>query len=278
MVDAIRAIARKPFDGNTRKGPRHAHILMELRKRGCHPSVDRHGNIWVEKGSGKPTILFSSHLDVDPRIRRISFSSRKSGNSTVLSGVLDNAVGCYINLLLAQRGPKKGRAIYVFTASEEPDKKNPRRFARSAREVAAELTRRGIKPDFCIAVDVTYPRLLKPQHKLDWTKSYESLFDSGDDTHCYLDGFSLPAVRRLSADFMRRFRDRRVAARRFHGYDEACVYERKWPSFAFGPVVYGHFDAPDQRMPLSHLRTALRFLRSVEGYAARHIVRHPTTG
>jgi hypothetical protein len=278
MVSGIRAIASKPFNGNTRKGPRHAHMLRELRKRGCRPRVDRHGNIWVEKGSGKPLILFSSHLDVDPRIRRISFSSRRAGNATMLSGVLDNAVGCYINLLLAGRGPKKGRAIYVFTASEEAEKGNPRRFARSAREVSAELTRRGIRPDFCIAIDVTYPRLLRPQHKLDWTKGYESLFDAADDTHCYLDGFSLPRVRRLGADFLRRFRDSRVSARRFHGYDEACIYERKWPSFAFGPVVYGHFDTAEQRMPLSHLRTALRFLRSVEGYAAKRKLRHPTTG
>jgi hydroxylamine reductase (hybrid-cluster protein) len=28
-------------------------------------------------------------------------------------GVLDNAIGCYINLLLAQGGPKKGKAILV---------------------------------------------------------------------------------------------------------------------------------------------------------------------
>lgn len=263
MVGGIKGIGRRPFNGDTRRGPRHSYLVSELKKRGCRPSVDRYGNIWVEKGSGSPTILFSSHLDVDPHVRNIGLRSSRSGRRIVLSGILDNAVGCYINLLLAQKGPKKGKAIYVFTASEEICKKNPRTFARSAREVVKELKRRDIRPDVCIAIDVTYPRLLYPQHKLDWSKEYSSQFDVHDRTHCYLDGFWRPSARRAAVSFKKRFRSDLVGVRRFHGHDEAHVYGRISPSFAFGPVVYGHFDQADQKMPLAHMRTALKFLRNV---------------
>jgi hypothetical protein len=263
MVGGIKGIGRRPFNGDTRRGPRHSYLLNELRRRGCRPSVDRYGNIWVEKGSGSPSVLFSSHLDVDPRVKRVGVKSSREGSRTVLTGILDNAVGCYINLLLAQKGPNKGRAIYVFTASEEVDRSNSRRFARSAREVVRELRRRGLKPDVCIAIDVTYPRLLHPQHKLDWSQAYEKLFDIHDRTHCYLDGFTRPSVRKTARAYLRRFKGSTVGLRRFHGHDEAFVYDRISPSFAFGPVVYGHFDQADQSMPLSHLRTALRFLRNV---------------
>ena len=263
MVGGIKGIARRPFDGDTRRGPRHSYLVSELRRRGCSPKVDRYGNIWAEKGSGSPTVLFSSHLDVDPRVPQVDLKRRKDGSRIVLSGILDNAVGCYINLLLAQKGPRKGKAIYVFTASEEIGRHNPRQFARSAREVVSELKRRDIVPDVCIAIDVTSPRLLRPQKKLDWSKEYGSLFDLNDETHCYLDGFARRSARKAAQAYLRRFRGTKVGLRNFHGHDEAFVYDRISPSFAFGPVVYGHFDQADQTMPLSHLRTALRFLRNV---------------
>jgi len=263
MVGWIKHIAKRPYDGDKRKGPRHAYIISELKRRGCRPVVDQHSNIWVEKGSGSPTVLFSSHLDVDPSIRRTDLKTERSGNRIMLSGVLDNAVGCYINMLLAQRGPRKGRAIYVFTASEEVHKRNPRIFARSAREVVNELRRRSLEPDLCVAIDVTYPRLLHPQHKLDWSRPYPELFDVNDTTHCYLDGFAKPRSHKVARFYTLRFKDPKIGLRWFHGHDEAHVYGRLSPSFAFGPVVYGYFDRPDQTMPLAHVKTALRFLRSV---------------
>jgi hypothetical protein len=263
MVGGIKGIARRPYDGDKRTGSRHTYIIQQLEERGCKPEVDRYGNIWVEKGSGSPIRLFSSHLDVDPRIRQLTFRYQTDGNRKVLSGVLDNAVGCYLNILLAQKGPKKGRAIYVFTASEEIKRNHPRTFARSAREVVKELKKRKIKPDYCLSIDVTYPALLHPQEKLDWGRRYDELFDLGDGTHCYVDGFSRPVSRRLGSYFVKKFKNPNVSIRDFHGHDEAMVYDKLCPSFAFGPVVYGHFDTPDQMMPLIHLKTALRFLRRV---------------
>lgn len=264
MMGGIRGIAVRPFSGVSRRGPRHQYILRALRERGCRPSVDKYGNIWVEKGSGSRTVLFSSHLDVDPHIRQIVFKSRKSKKGKVFSGVLDNAIGCYINLLLAGHGPKRGwRALYVFTASEECERNNPNRFAKSAREVLRELRKRGIKPNLCIAIDVTHPKLIHRGRYINWSRDYDRLFDINDTMHCYLDGYSRPVSKKIGLALVKRFRDPKVGIRKFYGHDEAHVYSRIAPAFAFGPVVFGHFDAPRQEMPLSHLRTAIRFLKNV---------------
>lgn|GEM_PF-1814244 len=264
MADILKGIAMRQFSGDSRRGERRAYLLRELVRRGCRPSLDRFGNIWVEKGSGRRTVLFSSHFDVDPKIRKLAFRQGVVGGSRVIGGVLDNAVGCYLNVLLARAGPKKGRAIYVFTASEETGKRSPRSYCRSAREVLRELRRRGIKPDLCVAIDVTHPRLLRPQERTDWSKKEEDIFDMEDATHAYLDGYSRRDARKLGIALVRRFGDTRVAARRLSGHDEAHVYSRLCPAFAFGPMVYGHFDKPGQEMPLAHARTALRFLRALQ--------------
>jgi putative aminopeptidase FrvX len=134
MALSLGRLASLAFSGDTRKGPRHAYVLSHLMAMGCSPTVDSHGNIWVERSSlerGKaagsrrrhqdkePTILISSHLDVDPRVRDLSFSSYRENGKRMVSGVLDNAVGCCINLRLAAKRPASGRIIHVFTASEE---------------------------------------------------------------------------------------------------------------------------------------------------------------
>lgn len=264
MADVLKGIATRRFSGQTRQGSRHGYILRELWKRGCRPSIDIHGNIWVEKGRGRRTVLFSSHMDVDPSVRSLSFSYGREQGRKVAGGVIDNAAGCLINIFLAAQGPKKGRAIYVFTASEEAKIGNPRRFCVSAREVMRELRRRGIKPDLCVAIDVTHPRLLRKQEKLDWSRGHDELFDMHDRSHCYLDGYSRRDARKTGISLVKRFNDPKVGARRFHGHDEAHVYSRLCPAFAFGPVVFGRFDRPRQRMPLAHLRTALRFLKRLQ--------------
>ncbi|MFH1786005.1 MAG: hypothetical protein ABH842_06265 [Candidatus Micrarchaeota archaeon] len=263
MVGGIKGIARRPYDGDKRVGTRHAYIVSQLKERGCKPKIDQYGNIWVDKGSGSPFRLFSSHIDVDPRIRHLTFKYQDDCGRKIMKGVLDNAVGCYLNLLLAQKGPKKGRAIYIFTASEEIKRNHPRMFARSAREITKQLKKRKLRPDYCVTIDVTYPKLHSPQEETDWDKEYEQIFDLEDETHCYVDGFSRPVSRRLGLHFVKKFKDPKVLIRDFHGHDEAIVYDRTCPSFAFGPVVYGSFDRSEQVMPLSHLKTALKFLRRV---------------
>jgi hypothetical protein len=263
MFKVLGKIGRAYFNGDSRRGPRREIILRELQKSGCRPELDRFGNIWVVKGHGRPLALFSSHIDVDPRIRRASFSVSKDGPGLRFSGIMDNAVGTFLNLELAKRDPKKGTAIYVFTASEEVDRINPRLFARSAKEVVRILKERKMRPDLCVAIDVTYPRLLLKQHQIDWTEGYDKIFDIKDKTHCYLDGFSKRKAAKTGETLVRKFGDHKVRVRKFHGHDEAFIYDRIAPSFAFGPVVFGHFDRPNQHMPASHAKTALKFLKSI---------------
>jgi hypothetical protein len=266
MIKGLRAIATLPFDGDIRKGPRHNHIVSALLKSGCQPTVDRHGNVWVEKGSGKKTILASSHMDVDPRVRDLSFKAYTEKNRRMVSGVLDNAVGCYLNLCLAASTPRNARVIHVFTASEEIEKDNPRRFCRSAREVMRELRLSGVVPDFCAVIDITFPRILDPKGRIDWSKPYPDVFDISDRTHCYLDGYSRRKEKELALSLLKRSKDPHIGLRYLHGHDEAYVYGRLCHAFAFGPVVYGDFGVPDQRMPLAHMESALRFLRKSLGY------------
>ena len=263
MLNEIRKISTKYFNGDTRRGPRQLYLMEQLRKRRCKPYLDRYGNIWVEKGSGNKLVLFSSHMDVDPRIRDMTFRSYVSESRRIVSGILDNAIGCYINLILAQEGPRRGRAIYVFTASEEVDRKTHARFARSAYEVIGELGKKEIKPDLCVAIDVTYPRLLHHHKRINWNKKHHEIFDINDATHCYVDGYSTRKSKQLAADAVKRFRNSDVETREFFGHDEAHVYKKLSPSFACGPVVYGSFDKPYQNMPVVHAKTTLSFLRSI---------------
>lgn len=263
MKQLLAGIGRLHFNGDTRRGPRQAFLFRQLSRRGCKPVQDSHGNIWVERGSGRPLVVFSSHMDVDPRISRKELLLSKTIKGRVMEGVLDNAVGCCLNILLAQRGPKIGSAIYVFTASEEIAGDNPRVFARSAKEVVKELSRRKLRPDMCVAIDVTYPELLMPHHKIDWGREHDELFHMMDATHCYLDGYCTAASRRMGGALVKKFRSKKVRVRNLPGHDEAVVYSRIAPSFAFGPVVFGSFDRPNQTMPLSHAKTALGFLKSI---------------
>jgi hypothetical protein len=263
MFKVLGRIGRAYFNGDSRRGPRREIIFRDLQRAGCRPELDRFGNIWVIKGHGRPISLFSSHIDVDPRIRKASFRVSKGGRGIRFSGILDNAIGAFLNLELAKSGPKKGTAIYVFTASEEVGRINPRLFARSAKEVVRILRERKMRPELCVAIDVTYPRLLCRQHQIDWTEGYENIFDVKDKTHCYLDGFSKRSAAKTGKRLVRKFGNDRVLLRRFHGHDEAFIYDRIAPSFAFGPVVFGHFDQPDQHMPASYVKTALRFLKSI---------------
>lgn len=263
MRKLLGQIERLYFDGDRRIGPRHAFMLSELARRGCVPHVDRYQNIWVQKGSGHPVILYSSHMDIDPKVGRRNFRRHRPSDSSLVGGILDNAVGCALNIILAQSGPRSGTGIYVFTASEEVDRKNDRRFARSAREVARELASRRIKPDLCIAVDVTYPGLLHHHQNLDWSRKHHELFHVDDETHCYLDGYSDARSKRIGEGLVKRFKHPHVHLRAFPGYDEAIVYSKIAPSFAFGPVVHGSFDKPKQEMPLAHAATALKFLKRI---------------
>jgi len=262
VAKLLSEVERRYLNGETLRGLRPAFIMQKLRSFGCKPTRDSSGNIWAERGSGKPLVVFSSHMDVDPRIKESDLQESRIDGKVAI-GILDNAIGCTLNLLLAKQGPKRGRAIYIFTMSEEIRRDNPELFAKSAREVVKVMKRRRIKPDLCVTIDVTYPALRFPHHKTDWSLEHHEIVHLSDRTHCYLDGYVTPASKRKGAALVRKFGSEKVKMRNLPGHDEAAVYKALAPSFAFGPVVFGSFDRPNQSMPISHIKTALRFLRTM---------------
>ena len=259
------------FDGDRRTGKRMKVLLSMIKRAGFEPyvRVDKHKNIWIEKESKdkkeekKKIVLISSHFDVDHKIKRLKFDFQRKGNRTWMNGVLDNTLGCYINLKLLGAKFKNKRLVHVFTSSEEASRKNPRVFAKSAKEICKELKKRSMFPDLCIALDVTYPRFLQEPKKTKWHMGHEKLFDMTDETHCYIDGYELRNTRVLAEKLIKKFKIPKVKARKFSGHDEAYYYSKIAPSFAFGPVVYGHFDQPNQRAPFTHVVTAIKFLKKL---------------
>jgi len=265
-------IASLPFDGNTLSGPRKDYIISKLVEAGLKPVEDAFSNIWVATGSKGRHRLYSSHMDVDMANSDCPLEIRlvQDPKGLCYKGIVDNAVGCYINMLAACKNRSDTRSLYVWTASEEEEPGNPDNWARSAHQVVSTLKRRGIEPEFCVAVDVSYPRLLVQSSSLEdmWDDhAAKELFDFEDITHAYIDGISRPDGY-LLADLIRRYMgfpsDRNkglIRVRDMSGWDEAHVYSKIAPSFAFGPVGFGKYDEPGQLMPRQNVKTAAWFLR-----------------
>lgn len=240
------------------QGPRRKFIHDILRQNGMMPDIDEYGNIWVFTGTTGEYALFSSHMDTDPLAGTSDIEFREDA----YTGNLDNSVGCYLNLVGCLRKTDK-RMIYIFTASEE---ENNDEGMNSAKDVVKTLETKGIMPRIVVAIDVTYPKLLIPADAIDkmsddeWCNaSAESMFDMNDLTHCYIDSVSSTAKEK-AASLIRSYKNRDVKVRDLTGLDEAAVYGKYFPSFAFGPVCYGKFSEPGQRMPVINLKTAGDFM------------------
>lgn len=265
-----------PFDGNALvgkkrgAGSRRDFIYSTVRDSGLSVEEDCYGNLWVPRGSRGEYRLYSSHMDVDASTRSLGIERTADG----YRGVLDNAVGCYLNLMNALQYTSDQRAFYVFTASEE-ELTDTEQWGMSARDVVAVLNKKGIKPSLCVAVDVTYPRLLVDQEEFDRISDEEwdaapafRLFDLADTTHCYVDGFAkaVPGeetAKKLVRSYNSLARNQDVRIRDFAGYDEAAIYGSIAPSFAVGPVGYGKYTDPMQKMPVRNVETAQKFLRFI---------------
>lgn len=278
----LETLANLPFDGNTTvesrrgSGPRREFIYSWLKANGVKPVEDEYGTIWVSKGKNGSPILYSSHMDIDMTSNKTGKVDFRVENS-IYRGILDNAVGCYLNMLLAMHNLS---GLHVFTASEEENPENTEEWARSARDVVEVLKRKSVKPALCVAVDVTYPRVLKDLEKMsdeEWDSlSADELFDQSDPTECYIDGMSSPIAEARAWEFVRQYSQAqsgnvKIRNPNLEGFDEAFIYREIAPSFAFGPVGFGgKYDLPDQRMPKRNVETALDFLRFVQEQPYSH--------
>lgn len=274
-------IGAQPFDGGVihgkrrGKGSRRTFLLKVLRGAGLEPFEDPFGNVWVHSGKKGNVRVLSSHMDIDHCVSEVKPQIQKTNYSNLgecYEGILDNAVGCYLNLRLALENKSGQRILHVFTASEEvqPDGKAS---SLSARDALKTLKSMGVSPEFCVALDMTYPRLKVHQNKLLrlWDKHHHSiLFDPHDCVHGYIDGItgkmSGPA-RKVARKFLKSYNSSKgsgpVKIRDFSCWDEAEIFSRVAPSFAFGPVGFGKYDEPNQVMPARNLETCWRFVRTL---------------
>lgn len=272
-------IAKRPFDGSFRQGVRRGRgsrrnfIKSVLRNAGLRPFEDKYGNVWAESGKRGPVRLLSSHMDIDPSTIRANPRIRLKTHPThgrCYQGILDNAVGCYLNLRIAAANKKGRKTLHVFTASEELVR-NRNVYAMSAKEVVRQLKSKKLRPSVCIAIDVTYPNMKVPGRNLHEVYDFcdsNQLFDARDRVQGYIDGITGRTARKAqkrASEMIRQYKQSyywgKVKVRDFPCWDEAQEYSRIAPSFAFGPVGYGKFDEPDQLLPRKNLHTAYRFLK-----------------
>lgn len=266
-VDILREISKRYFDGNIMVGPRRDYIITVLRQMGAKVEVDNFGNVWVKRGSGEHPRVFSSHMDVD-RTRGyndpIADLEEHKRYGTVYKGIVDNSVGCYMNLEAVHWDDSKFTNWYVFTLSEELDPRDDSKFAKSAKYITKTLKREGVKPSMMVAVDVTYPRLLVTEDEfadnLD-AEPLNTLVDFFDRKHAYIDGVTRDDAKNIAMNYLDAFKNSNIEFRELSGWDEAEVYSEIAPSFAFGPIAFGDFDRPGQIMPRVNIKTAFDFLR-----------------
>lgn len=278
-IDSIElgTIAKKSFDSAKRRGPRRDHIYSRLNEYGLHPRTDDFGNLWVQKGVEGSITLYSSHMDIDANTEAQVRTDPKSSfhidspyerdpSKVDFVGVLDNAVGCYMNMYLARFAATRHRTLHVFTVSEEENPQNPDLWGIAA--FVGNLRNRSIEPGLAVSIDVTYPRLLVPSVDLEnlWdTHLAEELFDETDAIRCYVNGISRQDAARIATDAVAGYASDAVAVRHLTGFDEAYRYSEIAPAFSVGPVFFGKPDEPGQRMPKRNAETALDFLLFLAG-------------
>ncbi|MBS3155540.1 hypothetical protein J4404_03530 [Candidatus Woesearchaeota archaeon] len=271
LEQLLREIAIRDFDGHNLKGPRKKFIYNWLKENGLNPKEDDYGNIWVEKGKKGDYLLYSSHIDVD-RTRgspNMNFKTELVNNTVIYNGILDNAVGCYLNMISAFKYNAKSRKLYVFSACEEEEPGNPENMSKSAKDVVNILKVRGIKPSLFVVLDANYPNPLVSVNELDenWDNDSINLFDNNDKTPCYIDYDDKNPngiiAKQLGTDLLSN--ETLIKIRKFgwNGWDESMVYNLVSPTLFFGPVVYGKMDRPNQRMPKKHLVIAEHFLKTI---------------
>lgn len=264
LENLLKEIGALDFDGHNRVGPRRDFIFNLLKKFSLNPHYDYSGNIWVERGKQGNYTLYSSHIDVD----------RTKGNPKPVielkdeyyCGILDNAVGCYLNILSALKDTDS-RSLHLFTASEEEQPGNPSNWCNSARDIIKVLKEKGIQPEISLILDVTSPKLLVPLDRLeelDDKLSFLELYDIHDLTPCYLD-LDLKIkngkiAEKMCNEWLKKMEIADIKTRDFGGWDESVVYNEISPSVSFGPVCYGKFDEPNQIMPIRNLEIAYQFL------------------
>lgn len=220
----IERYALSPFSRN--KGPRMDLIAEDLADAGLEPRVDEAGNVWADKGKGDSPVVISAHMDtvfgLDPKAQRAEFTQKDAGLQ--VRGTLDNALGCSIAMSAAGIAKPSRKTHFVFTVTEEPGEDD---LEEGAEAVISQLQRAGIRPEACVAVDVTFPP------------------DEGSVLPGYAENFTSLELQGSIKHFIKSNGIELIGARGVTTEDESFIYGREFPSFALGPTVFGSLHSDD---------------------------------
>jgi putative aminopeptidase FrvX len=259
LVERVKMYTKTPFYID--RGPRRDLIISDLQyDKGVDMFTDVYGNVWCKKGEGRPLVIVSSHMDTVFGLnkRNYSINIRETESGTKIRGTLDNSLGCVINTEIIKRVEPNCEVWSIFSVSEEPigcsygyaDEEPIQgdyglRGLSGAQGVCDTFRAMQIKPDLCIALDVTYPDY------------------SNKKTLVCAENFSSKGLVKLFKKFnfengLHPF----VKARGMAEMDESWTYRREHPAFALGPVVYGSMHGISGTY-LESLTTTTRFLEKV---------------
>lgn len=261
------------------RGEMKEFIKSWLGDNGMGHSEDSHGNVWVRKGAIGDETVFSSNMDSylgsDENIVE-TFDGRYG---RILKGNLNGVIGCYLNMVSAEKAGPGKRKSFVFTVSGLEDSEKPEVWGKSADAIVQDYKVSGSVPSLFVSVDMSYPMNLKPDsiiynmedEKWDGTP-YGKMFDENDRTPCYIEGFSYrkgkshvdgfryenhePAVKKIFEGY----HGSGVKMKRFQGFDEASKYGKMCTAFSTGAVSYGKPDVSGQIVPTENIKVAEKFL------------------
>ena len=269
IKERIRRYTEAPFHFD--KGYRRDLIVNDLQyNMELCPMVDVVGNVWCRKGEGKPTTILSSHMDTvfGPNPFRYNVNTKEVQGKTEITGNLDNSMGCVINAEVIDRVDPKRETFFIFSIGEEP---RNHQFAYGAQNVCGSIKSMKIKPNLCVALDVTYPvEFVREQSKMKRMKNiiqgatkHELREAVPDQTCAYAENFSNKNLTKLFESFiLENGLYPSVKARDLETPDEAYVYGLEYPSLAFGPVVYGNMHGISTTY-VENLESSIQFLEKV---------------
>jgi acetylornithine deacetylase/succinyl-diaminopimelate desuccinylase-like protein len=104
------------------EGPISKHVQNEMEAMGFETTVDEVGNVFVEIGEGKKSLMLNAHLDTVPphNYKGDPYSARKKGNKVIGLGASDCKAGVASMMEIAKTAKKlNGKLILAFTVAEE---------------------------------------------------------------------------------------------------------------------------------------------------------------
>lgn len=224
-LDALlQKITLSPF---SRKHKDRGELIFDiLQKLGGSPYFDEYGNLRAQKGKGVKRILIDAHIDTVFRHLEDYCYDNQDG---IITGCLDNSVGCAIAIQLFEILEADAEFNFVFSIDEEIG-------GYGASHIVHTEER---EFDFCVVFDVTFPE---------------------NNTQVYCENFS---SKKFMAEFENNNLPEGVQTRKFNFPDSGTVYGRRWNSVSICPVVFDNMHSPHCWTKIEHIEKTVDFLKNL---------------